>query len=251
MKKNFRILVLAIALLTVPFLLRAEISVGVDAELAGVTKYIWRGMEVNKDFVLQPSVTAKVGSFSFNTWGNMDTTDYGKEAGYGDQSGRFTEIDLTLSYSYSYELLNFTGGIINYSFPNTGLSSTYEAFVALGLGTILSPTLSLYYDIDNIHGLYGNFGVSHSFEISKEVALNLSSSIGYGSSDFNEGYFGNSNGGLVDFNLGANVTFALNKHFKIKPFITFSSIVDSGLRDEKAYESNDNLYGGVAISASF
>ena len=251
MRKSLKVIVVALVLCMVPIFLRAEIPVGVDAEVSGVSKYIWRGMDVNDDFVIQPSITASVGGFSFNVWGNMDTTNYGKEAGYGDKAGEFTEIDLTLDYAFSYKIASFDVGIINYTFPNSVGESTYEGYLSVGLDTFLSPTVSLYYDFDEVNGFYGNFGISHSFKISDVASLDLSSSIGYGSSNFNEGYFGDDSAGFVDFNMGASVGFKVGKYVTISPFLSYSSIVDDDLRDATAYKDNDNFYGGITISASF
>ncbi len=251
MKRKLRLIVVSMVLLMAPIFLSAEIPINVDAEVSGVSKYIWRGMEVNEDFVIQPSITASVGPVSFNVWGNMDTTDYGEEAGYGDESGEFTEIDLTFDYSYSYKIVTLNLGIINYTFPNSVGESTYEGYLSIGLNTFLSPTLSLYYDFDEINGFYGNFGISHSFNFSKIVSLDLSTSIGYGDSDFNKGYFGENSSGFVDFNLGTSLNIKVNKYITITPFINYSSIIDDDLRAKDAYEDNDNLYGGLTISASF
>jgi hypothetical protein len=251
MRRSLKVMLVALILCMVPIFLRAEIPVGVDAEVSGVSKYIWRGMEVNEDFVIQPSITASVGPVSFNVWGNMDTTDYGKEAGYGDKAGEFTEIDLTLDYTFSYKIASFDVGVINYTFPNSVGESTYEGYLSVGLDTILSPTLSLYYDFDEINGFYGNFAISHSFKLSDIVSLDLSSSIGYGSSNFNDGYFGDDSAGFVDFNIGASLPFTVGKYVTISPYMNFSSIVDDDLRDAKAYDDNDNLIVGLTISASF
>ena len=251
MRCKLRLIVLSIILLMLPIFLKAEIPVKVDTEITGVSKYIWRGMEVNKDFVIQPSVTTSVGSISFNVWGNMDTTDYGEKAGYGNKSWEFTEIDLTLDYSYSYKIMTFDLGIINYTFPDSVGESTYESYLTIGLNTILSPMLSLYYDFDEINGFYGNFGISHSFNFSKIVSLDLSISMGYGDSNFNKGYFGEKSSGFVDFNFETSLNFKINKYITITPFVNYSSIVNDDLRDANNYEDNDNLYGGLTIRASF
>ena len=92
-------------------LMAEEPKVEVDAEALVVSKYVWRGLEVNEDPVLQPALTVTYGGFSFNIWGNMDLTDFGEDecvytSDCESRAGQFTEIDLTLDYSRSFDKLN-------------------------------------------------------------------------------------------------------------------------------------------------
>ncbi len=250
-KINFKIFILTIIFILIPLILTAEVFVKVNGNITGVNKYIWRGMEINKDFVIQTSLTTSVNNISFNIWGNMDTTDYGEKVGYGNQKGEFTEIDLTLSYSHNFELFSLESGIINYTFPNNVSDSTYEIYLSTTLNTILSPTLNLYYDIDEINGFYSNFEVDYPININKKISFNISSSIGYGDSKFNRGYFGKNLSGFVDFNFNTSIYIKLNNYFSITPFLNFSSIINNKLRNTNTYADNDNLYGGIEISFNF
>ncbi len=251
MGEKLRMAVLIVFFMSLPLILEAKVKVAIDTDISAASKYIWRGMDINNEFVLQPSFTAAVASFSFNVWGNMDTTNYGKKAGYGDQAGEFTEIDLTVNYNYSYDIFNLDGGIINYTFPDNVGESTYELYISTSLDTIFSPTVAVYYDFDEINGFYCNIGASHSFKILPEQQIDVVASIGYGSSNFNKGYFKEDSSGFVDFNIGASISYSINKHVTLKPFVTYSSIVDKDLRKTKTYKHNDNFYGGLSISASF
>ena len=47
----------------------------IDAALDYNSKYVWRGILVTDDPVLQPSITFAFKGFSLNIWANMDLTD--------------------------------------------------------------------------------------------------------------------------------------------------------------------------------
>ena len=238
-----------------------DFKVKVDTEALVISKYIWRGIEVNEDPVLQPSMTVAYGGFSFHSWGNMDLTDFGKdECVYtGDcesRAGQFTEIDLTLDYSHSFDNFTLGAGIISYQFPNWDESEdTHELYLAMAYDCLLQPALTIYYDFDEVEGFYTNFSVGHSFVINDKVAIDLSASVGYGDSDYNEVYFGVNDSVLVDANCSIALPFQVTEKITITPLLTVSSIIDSELRN--SVESNSccdnetNVYGGVAISSSF
>lgn len=233
----------------------------VDAEVLLVSKYIWRGLEVNEDPVLQPSVTVGYGGFSFNVWGNMDLTNFGEdECIYTEdcesRSGQFTEIDLTLDYTHSFGAFSIGGGIIAYEFPNwDGSEDTHEVYLAMSYDTILAPSLTIYYDFDEVEGFYANFGIGHSFTFNDKLGLDLSASIGYGDSDYNEAYFGVDDSALVDFNVGLALPYAVTDKITITPVLNLTSVVDSDLRDSvesgSCCDNETNIYGGISVSFSF
>ena len=238
-----------------------DVDVSVDAEILVVSKYIWRGLEVNEDPVLQPSLTVAYGGFSFNVWGNMDLTNFGKDecvytSDCESRAGQFTEIDLTLDYSHSFDKFTLGVGIIAYEFPNWDDSEdTHELYLAFSYDCLLQPALTLYYDFDEVEGFYANFSVGHSFAINDKVGIDLSGSVGYGDSDYNLAYFGVDNSALVDANCSVAMPFQVTGKITITPMLSLTSIIDSDLKD--SVESNSccdnetNLYGGVAVSFSF
>lgn len=241
--------------------LAEEPSVSVDAEALVVSKYVWRGLEINEDPVLQPSMTVAYGGFSFNVWGNMDLTDFGEDeciytSDCESRAWQFTEIDLTLDYTHSFDKFTVGAGVISYQFPNWDESEdTHEVYLAMSYDCLLAPGLTIYYDFDEVEGFYANFSLGHSFAINDKVGIDLSGSIGYGDSDYNEAYFGVDDGALVDVNCSIAIPYQVTDKISISPVLTLSSIVDSDLRD--SVESNSccdnetNIYGGVAVSFSF
>ncbi len=154
-----------------------------DATVSVLSQYVWRGQEQTKgSVVVQPSLTAGYRGFSVNLWGNLDTSPYSwNEESY---SSTWTETDLTVSYSRTFGIVTAGVGYIYYglSAPNAGAldpPDSQEIFASVGLNTLLSPTLTVYKEIDHYHQWYFLLGVSHLFKWSDAVALKLAASISY------------------------------------------------------------------------
>ncbi len=88
------------------------------AEVAGASRYVWRGMPASGGPALQPSVWLGVENVTIAAWGNvaMDPA---------DGSG-LNELDLVLAFSQEWEDLSFEPGLVGYILPGVGF--TAEAF---------------------------------------------------------------------------------------------------------------------------
>jgi len=132
--------------------------------------------------VVQPSLTAGYKGFSVNFWGNLDTNPYSRtDASY---SSTWTETDFTISYSKTFGLVTAGAGYIYYglSAPNAGAPDpldSQEVFASCGLNILLSPTLTVYKEIDHYHQWYFLLGISHLFTFGDAVGLKLSASVSY------------------------------------------------------------------------
>ena len=220
----------------------------VSADITVASKYVWRGLVLTDDPVLQPSLTVDYKSLNLNVWGNTDLTDV------NGTPGETNELDYTLSYSFAVNKVNLTLGVIQYTFPHTDFEPTTEIYGSAGLDMLLSPTVSIYYDVDQVNGLYGTLGISHSFslgEVYKGItpSLDLSGSIGYGSSNYNEGYFGVDSSGLVDLLLTATLSVPIDDHLSVGPFVSFSQVLDSDLKD--AVDKDNATIFGATLSLAF
>ncbi len=250
MKNRFKfsalILLCGLTVLSAP---TAGIAAEVGLDLPVVSSYVWRGLEVNKEAVFQPSLTVPLGyDLGFNFWGNMDLSGYGEEAGYGNRSGEFTEIDLTLDYSKSFGPITADVGIISYMFPGVA-ATTHELFASFSADVPTSPSLAVYSDVDEIKGSYFLLGLSHSFELKTGPlnSLDLSASAGYGSASYNRGYFGLDKAAPVDLVLGLSLPFSFGT-VGVTPAVHYSYLLDneiSTLLDKTGY-----LYFSIGASLS-
>lgn len=213
----------------------AEVSLDIPV----ASQYVWRGLLCNEEFVFQPSLTVPMPyGLSFNLWGNMDLTGYGEEAGYGNRSGEFTELDLTLDYSKSFGMISASAGIISYVFPGIG-STTHELYASVSADVIASPSLTVYSDVDEVKGSYFLLGVSQSIALSAGplTGIDLGASLGYGSGSYNRGYFGIDNAAPVDLVVSLGLPLSFGK-FSLSPSVTYSYLLDSDISealDETGY----------------
>lgn len=234
-----------------------------SAEMAALSKYVWRGFELSDDsLVLQPSITVGYKNFSFNLWGNLDT-DIDSDA---YDNNKFNETDMTLSYAKSFGKLNMDFGYIYYALD--ALEDSEELYLSLGIDTFFSPTITVYREIAHLPSWYITFDLSYSFELPKDITLDLSGSIGYlaydnaedGSEVNNDliatgNDYSNFHNGLVSLGL----TIPVNKYCSIAPMIAYSFPLTDDAHDfleaanSGAGFSNDTdyVYGGVTMSIEF
>ena len=132
--------------------------------------------------VIQPSMTIGYNGFTVNIWGNLDTKPYSPAS--ASYTGTWNETDLTLSYSKTLGLFTIGGGYIYYSLASMNKDAadrndSQELFATVSLNTLLSPTLTVYKEIDHYRNWYFQLGISHVVEFSKTVSLKLAASASY------------------------------------------------------------------------
>jgi len=185
MKKRVMLGLSMMAMLTVtvaPLRAEEEKPTG-DFTTAVLNKYVWRGYELNRNsIVIQPSMTIGYKGFAANFWGNDDTKAY--DPGTTGYNGTWNETDLTLSYSKTVGPVNIGGGYIYYSLAPLNISApdrqdSQELFGTIALNTLLSPTLTIYKEIDHYRNWYFLLGISHAIEFNKMMSLKLAASAGY------------------------------------------------------------------------
>ena len=232
-------------------------DVAVDVSVDYVGKYIWRGLLVTDDPVLQPAVSLGMDKLTLGVWGNYETTNITGER------GEFTEIDYSLDYTDALpgvEGAFYSAGVIYYSFPRAlnVTSATTELYAGIGMDTVLSPTATLYYDIDEADGYYASFGVSHSVDISEMgivddmlKTVDLSATVGYGSNKYNTEYWGESTDALNDLVVTAAVPFELCSSASLTASCSYVSLLDGSIKNNTAGQKGDYVYAGVGLSMSF
>lgn len=233
-----------------PSINTGESSISFEAGLDYVSKYVWRGILINDEPVLQPDITASYKGLNANIWGSIDLTDYGYESGdYNNRGNSFQEVDYTLSYSYFFKKLSLTGGIIWYDFPGTGLDDTKELFISAEMSVPLSPSLTVDYDYDEAEGFYLESRIEYCFRLSKDVSLGLSAGVGWSDSDYNMYYYQVDESTLSDIGLSAGLYYTANEIFTVTPYIKFSRVLDTDLAD--AVADTEFLFFGLNFLFSF
>ena len=215
------------------------------------SKYIWRGINVNDDYVFQPGISATYKGLTAGVWGNLDLTDY-----LGEE-GEFSEVDYYLDYSAEVpgiDGVSYSVGLINYHFPSL-VGDTTEVYWGLAFDLPLSPMFTVYHDIDEIDGTYASFAVGHEFGTvadlggGVEVGMDFGASLGLGDSDYNTDYWGTKDAALNDLALSVSFPFKV-AGFSVSPSLNYVSIMDGGLRSADG-ASSDYFFTGISLSKSF
>jgi hypothetical protein len=230
---------------------RAGEALSTEVSLDWLTDYVWRGMLLTNNPVIQPSVTLSAYGFSLNAWGSADVTDVNEDDG---ENYHWQETDYTASYSHSpLAGLDLTGGFVWYSF--SGLESTGEVFGSVTLSSVpLSPSFSAYYDVDEADAWYLNGAVSHTFDLTERLGLTLSGGLGYGSNNFHEYYFGEAaHGSECDLSLKASLGYAMTESLSFCLYGGYAVLLDGQVRrlGEAAYGAEDTRFGGAGVCLSF
>jgi len=240
-----------------------------DFTVSALSAYIWRGQQATKDsMVIQPSATVGYKGFTANLWGNIDTNPYSTtDASY---SSTWTETDMTLSYSRAFGPVTAGIGYIYYGLnaPNAGAADpldSQELFISLAGNVLLTPTLTIYKEIDHYHQTYFLFGVSHSFELTKMIGLKLGGSVSYLLSDDASTYpkyndnaqpttdkYNNFHDGVIS----ATLPITPMKYLTIAPTVSWVFPIGSDAKNEmqgrsKNGQDNNFFYGGINVSFAF
>lgn len=210
-------------------------------DMSYCSKYVWRGINIVDDPVLQPYISLAYKDFTGKIWFNFDLTDE------NNHKGKVTEIDYSLEYNKDFSFLcgeqKFTLGIIYYEYPNTHDHPTTEIYVGVQRSMLLKPTLTYYQDIEEVHGWYLNAAVSHTFEKvikSKDfnISAEVSASIAYGSRKNNHFYYGVNNYAFADADLSVALPFEIYKNLIFRPSLNGSTLVNSEIRKTVDHPEN-------------
>ncbi len=245
-RKLAKLILVAIMLFMVPKPGMAGGSASVDV----MSNYVWRGQNlVNDGVVIQPAVGLEKDNIAIGFWAN-----------YSTDSGENTETDLTVSYSGSADKLSYEIGYIHYALINS--VDTQEIYLSLAYDTILSPSVTIYYDFDEGDGAFVVVGAGHSMDVSG-YTVNCGASVGINFDDEVMGYDdkGDTFTGLYygELNLSMDIPWG---EITVSPKLAYSFALGDGEDAIRAVNENtymatssgtetDVLYGGVGFSMEF
>jgi len=150
-----------------------EVKVSGNVEL--LTGYVFKGATYNDGMVLQPSVTIENWvPVDITFWANMDLDDWDDRL----ESGQFSEVDMTLSKSFSDEHLNYKVIYNEFWYPDS--SDETEREISLKLSPItdlgVKPYIAPHYMIDGAARSTWYYEAGFSAEV---WSLTLDTAVGY------------------------------------------------------------------------
>ncbi|MBA3259482.1 MAG: hypothetical protein H0T68_08460 [Gemmatimonadales bacterium] len=265
------------ALATTPEPAGAQTSLSADLGL--FRSYVWRGVSLTNRPVAQPdvylSIPAGNASVTFGGWGNVELGRYDDVNDDISESGGLSGLDLSefnpyAEVSFPAGKATLTGGVIGYVYPNdltdeanAGLDSDYntvELYGTVGFDVPLSPSLSVYYDLDKIDGAYIEGNVSHSLAAGENLSIDLGALAGFSAGQDCEGNilaetctnrFNFEDNGLTHVDLSAGISFAAGA-LAFTPQLRLVLNADDATKvtSPSELDSDAKLWGGVMISWS-
>ncbi len=254
-------LVLATVFLFIPGLLIAregmlsDLGFEVSGDLNFSSIYMWRGIMLDGDPVVQPgfyikSPESKLGRLKFGWWTSRDLENR--------DALKSSETDLIVDYTYNFNAFDFSLGHTYYDFldalPTDGATKDFSREFYVGCGfpkLFFSPSVFYYYDYGKKEdgggeGSYTVLNLAYSIPFKvKEYLLSLD--LG-GHAGFNNKQYYRGKGG--DSAVGAGVTILLTKSLSCKPNVNYSvpwgNISDKGNGNQKS-----RFYSGVYLSCIF
>jgi hypothetical protein len=261
MKRNLKATLALVLLLGIllPATGQAMGPLNLNAEVAAHSKYMWRGIIITDDWVVQPSLSASVLGFGVNFWGNLDLSDA------NDTEFKLNEVDYTLTYGLPLPLLDLEGGLIHYRFPNTDTDATTELYLSAAANVLFSPRIAVYRDLDAFKGTYWELGASHGMPLSDVFNVELDAVLGLGSKGYLEGYFGVSNpvgeipdelnftgASMSNMSVTVGVPYPLIPFVKVTPSVSYHTLLGDPADARDATDADkDALVFGVTAAFNF
>lgn len=154
------------------------------ANVALNSAYFWRGITFTNRSVVQADVSLAIpilgGSLAGGAWANYElgTYAYPRDISMNAADGPdVTEVDLWAEYGYDFGAATVAAGVLAFRFPNengfTEELNTTELYGRLSVDGLLSPSLTVYQDVDKVIGTYAEGAVSHSVSIFNWTTVTL------------------------------------------------------------------------------
>lgn len=236
--------------------LLSDLGFEVSADMNFSSKYIWRGIKLDGDPVMQPgfyikSPASKFGRVKFGYWVSHETEKH--------DSLRSSEADTIIDYTYSFPKLDLSAGHIYYDFPDglpaDGATGAFSREFYAGLSfpkILLSPSIFYYCDYGRKEdgggeGSYTVLNIAYGIPVKLlykySCSVDLSGHIGHNNKQYYRGKGG-------DAAFGAGFTVPLTGNLSVKPNVNYS--VPWGNISDKGNGSQKNeFYSGVYLSYAF
>lgn len=236
MKKMIISAAVVMGLVTASGSMAAE-KVSGDIYVGGYSNYIFRGIDLSgNQWVGQGGADITLGNFTLSYWTNVQS----HSTPGGLRRGEGNETDITLNYSFTpAELLTFNVGNTFYTLD--GLNDTNELYLKGTLNTLLSPTLSVYWDWDEAadEGLFITASLGHTISFSKSFSLSLGALGGY---NVKNPSASTAYRNLHNYELSVSADYLVTDQIKITPSYTYSNAFNQTAR-QLGGVTDQNLFG--------
>lgn len=220
-------------LLTVLFICISGISFAQDLSLSAgadvVSRYIWRGINVNDAVNIQPTLSLSVSGFSAGFWGSYSLSNDSSNHTFGQ------EVDTWIGYTYVFENGMSIGALVtDYYYPNAGIKwgnfNNYDDANGAGAHTIETGLLvkgpdcfpillSGYINVYNDAGSNTYFQIDYPTTVA-QVPLNFFIGASGGSKE-NPGYYGTETFNVINVGVKATKSVKITEEYSLPVAVTF------------------------------
>ena len=148
-----------------------EISTTAGLDIASA--YIFRGMTVNKNPVLQPTLKLQSGGLTVGAWGS--------QALDAEEPEIEQEVDGFASFDIPFEAMTLSLGYTEYMYPDSELDNDQEIMAKISLPTLLNPSLAAYHGVGGgiLDSNYYELGLKQEVFAQSGVSGTLGGTLGY------------------------------------------------------------------------
>lgn len=248
-----------------------ETPLEVEGGVELTSSYVWRGEVINDEPCFQPYVDFTLGEGALRVWGTWDLR-------HTSESSARTRIDIAGSYTLRSEDGRhvLTPALIAYVYEDDYLGRSRDTFeVALTYytsfsyadGRYLIPVAAVYYDFNDIEGLYVSLGIRHGAEIvADKMNLDVFANIGWGDQNYVEAKFSQpkfaeesertytaDHAAFLDLSLAITAPLTITDRLTLTPGLKYVRLLDSNLRDALEDEDldPDNFGGSLTVGYRF
>ncbi len=208
-----------------------DFSINTNADF--VSRYVWRGLNLNDQPCIQPYLTAKVSNFQIGFWGSYGFTNINPT---DPQNAVNSEIDTWMSYSVNFpNSISLTAILTDYYYPNGGKkignfnnynnangpgAHTVEAGLIINGPEKFPISLSGYMNVYNEEGKNVYLQLDYGFEV-QSTNLGLSLGTALGSKD-NPYYYGTEKLNVINFGIKASRQIKITEEYSLPIFISYT-----------------------------
>ena len=220
----------------------------VNLEIDARSSYVFRGIALSEDFVVQPTLTLAKRGYTFSIFGNLNGS---RKSGALEGPRQLNEIDYIFTKSFEKGNTTIEPGFVYYDYPTNTYEKTGE--LSLGLSHAFGKTtlfLNNSLDVLKYDGAYfGELGVSQEHTFDKRTTGAATLSLGFANGKFNGVNIGPRKSAFNVVGLGASFTYQINSRMYLRPHLNYTHTLDSDLR--AALDEPNMLEGGVALGFDF
>lgn len=221
----------------------------IEIDVPILSQYVFRGVVLNDEAVLQPQIFA-YHEWSDGAWAGAGLFLNTELTNYSGRAGEITEVDWCAEGGLPTSLGWFSTGVATYTYPDHEFASTSEAFIAWEADCEgLIPRLELWYDFDQGDGFYARAESCASWAWADSWTACVTAGIGAMDRDYADYTVGAAVSGLADLGACAQLSWVWSESTAFVLCAAASTLLDRTYRD--AVSDPDPLWIGLSCNFAF